>query len=337
MKAYKLHDPKTLDNFRLGDYPEPTVRDYEVKIQVKATSLNYRDWALANGWFGYPGEVLPMIPFSDAAGVVTAIGAGVTKFQPGDRVAVNFFPDWHDGAFSAAKVARSLGGSTDGVLAEYVTFPEAAVVKVPDAFSFEEAASFPCAGVTAWHALVEQGPLRPGDVVLLQGTGGVSIFGLQIAKLFGAQTIITSSSDDKLARAKALGADHLINYKTTPDWEEEVKKLTGGAGATYVLEVAGQMARSLRALRPGGTVFQIGQVDPSDEAPNLRMVPLLTQRLQGIYVGSTQMLADLMLAFDTNHLKPVVGEVFEFGQVKDALAHMDSGAHFGKIVVRIGE
>ncbi|RYY10012.1 MAG: NAD(P)-dependent alcohol dehydrogenase [Cytophagaceae bacterium] len=208
-------------------------------------------------------------------------------------------------------------------------------MKVPDAFSFEEAASFPCAGVTAWHALVEQGPLRPGDVVLLQGTGGVSIFGLQIAKLFGAQAIITSSSDEKLAQAKALGADHLINYKTTPDWEEEVKKLTGGAGATYVLEVAGQMARALRALRPGGTVFQIGQVSPSDEAPNLRMVPIHTQRLQGIYVGSTQMLADLMLAFDANNLKPVVGQVFEFDEAKAALAHMGSGAHFGKIVVRV--
>ncbi|RZK09883.1 MAG: NAD(P)-dependent alcohol dehydrogenase, partial [Hymenobacter sp.] len=232
---------------------------------------------------------------------------------------------------------RSLGGSTDGVLAEYVTFPEAAVVKVPDSFSFEEAASFPCAGVTAWHALVEQGPLRPGDVVLLQGTGGVSIFGLQIAKLFGAQVIITSSSDEKLARAKVLGADYGINYQTTPDWAEEVKKLTGGAGATYVLEVAGQMARSLRALRPGGTVFQIGQVDPSDEAPNLRMVPLLTQRLQGIYVGSTQMLADLMLAFDTNNIKPIVGEVFDFADAKDALAHMGRGAHFGKIVVRVGQ
>jgi len=337
MKAYKLHEPKSLANFKLGEFDEPTALDYEVKIQVKAVSLNYRDWALANGWFGYPGEKLPMIPFSDAAGVVTEVGTGVTRFQPGDRVAVNFFPDWADGDFTAAKVHRSLGGSTDGVLAEYVAFPESAVVKVPDSFSFEEAAAFPCAGVTAWHSLVEQARLRPGDTVLLQGTGGVSIFGLQIAKLFGAQTIITSSSDEKLARAKALGADHGINYKTTPDWEEEVKKLTGGAGATYVLEVAGQMARSLRALRPGGTVFQIGQVDPSDEAPNLLMVPLLTQRLQGIYVGSTQMLADLMLAFDTNHLKPVVGEVFEFGQAKDALAHMGSGAHFGKIVVRVGE
>jgi NADPH:quinone reductase-like Zn-dependent oxidoreductase len=217
-----------------------------------------------------------------------------------------------------------------------VAFPESAVVQVPDSFSFEEAAAFPCAGVTAWHSLVEQAQLRPGDTVLLQGTGGVSIFGLQIAKLFGAQVIITSSSDEKLAQAKALGADHLINYKTTPAWEDKVRELTQGEGATYVLEVAGQMARSLRALKPGGTVFQIGQVSPSDEAPNLRMVPLLTQRLQGIYVGSTQMLADLLKAFDSNQVKPVISEVFDFDKVPDALAHMGSGAHFGKIVVRVG-
>lgn len=222
------------------------------------------------------------------------------------------------------------------MLAEYVVFPEEAVVKVPDSFSFEQAASFPCAGVTAWHALVEQAQIRPGDVVLLQGTGGVSIFGLQIAKLFGAQVIITSSSDEKLAQAQALGADHLINYKTTPNWEEKVKELTQGAGVNYVLEVTGQLASSLRALQPGGTIFQIGVVAPSDEAPNLGMLPLLTQRLQGIYVGSTQMLADLMKAFDANQLAPVVGRVFGFEEVKDALAHMGNGAHFGKIVVRVG-
>ena len=336
MKAYKLYEPKSLDNFQLGTYDEPVVRAYEVKIQVKATSLNYRDWALANGWFGYPGEVLPMIPFSDAAGLVAAVGAGVTKVQVGDQVAVNFFPDWADGAFTAAKTHRSLGGSTDGVLAEYVVFPEAAVVKVPASFSLEEAAAFPCAGVTAWHALVEQAQLRPGDTVLLQGTGGVSIFALQIAKLFGAQVIITSGSDEKLAQAKALGADHLINYQTTPNWEDRARELTQGEGVTYVLEVAGQLARSLRALKPGGTIFQIGAVAPSDEAPNLRMLPLLTQRLQGIYVGSTQMLADLLHAFDSNQLKPVISHVFGFEAAKDALHHMGSGAHFGKIVVRVG-
>jgi NADPH:quinone reductase-like Zn-dependent oxidoreductase len=336
MKAYKLHEPKNLENFRQGTYDEPTVRDYEVKIQIKATSLNYRDWALANGWFGYPGEVLPMIPFSDAAGLVTEVGEGVTKVQVGDRVAINFFPDWADGAFTADKTRRSLGGSTDGVLAEYVTFPEASVVKVPDSFSFEEAAAFPCAGVTAWHSLVEQAQLRPGDTVLLQGTGGVSIFALQIAKLFGAQVIITSSSDEKLAQAKALGADHVINYKTTPDWEDQVKELTQGEGVTYVLEVAGQLARSLRALKPGGTIFQIGQVAPSDEAPNLRMVPINTQRIQGIYVGSTQMLADLIRAFESNQIKPIISHTFGFDEAKDALGHMGSGAHFGKIVVRVG-
>ncbi|MGI4832240.1 MAG: zinc-dependent alcohol dehydrogenase family protein [Janthinobacterium lividum] len=336
MKAYKLHDPKSLDNFRLGDYPEPLVRDNEVKIQVKAASLNFRDWALANGRFGYPGETLPMIPFSDAAGVVTEVGAGVTKFQPGDRVAANFFPDWHDGRFTAAKTFRSLGGSTDGVLAEYVAFPEDAVVKVPASFSFEEAAAFPCAGVTAWHALVVQGQLRPTDTVLLQGTGGVSIFALQIAKLFGAQVIITSSSDEKLAQAKALGADHLINYNTTPDWEAKAHELTGGEGVDFVVEVAGQLARSLKTLKAGGTVFQIGGVAPSDEVPNLRGLGLATQRMQGIYVGSTQMLADLIQAFDRNQLKPIISQTFGFEAAKNALTHMGSGAHFGKIVVRVG-
>jgi NADPH:quinone reductase-like Zn-dependent oxidoreductase len=210
------------------------------------------------------------------------------------------------------------------------------VVKVPDSFSFEEAAAFPCAGVTAWHSLVEQAQLRPGDTVLLQGTGGVSIFALQIAKLFDAQVIITSSYDEKLAQAKALGADHVINYKTTPAWEDKVKDFTQGEGVTYVLEVAGQLARSLRALKPGGTIFQIGQVAPSDEAPNLRMVPINTQRIQGIYVGSTQMLADLIRAFDSNQIKPIISHTFGFDEAKDALAHMGSGAHFGKIVVRVG-
>jgi len=337
MKAYKLHGPKSLENFKLGDYDEPTARDQEVKIQVKAVSLNFRDWALANGWFGYPGEKLPFIPFSDAAGLVTEVGASVTKFKAGDRVAVNFFPDWHDGAFSAAKTARSLGGSTDGVLAEYGCFPEGAVAKIPDSFSFEEAAAFPCAGVTAWHSLVVEGRLRPTDTVLLQGTGGVSIFGLQIAKLLGAQAIITSSSDEKLAQAQALGADYLINYKQMPHWEEQARELTQGEGVTHVLEVAGQLARSIKALKAGGSIFQIGAVGgPNDEAPNLGAVPLNTQRIQGIYVGSTQMLTDMLQAFDRNHLKPVISKTFGFEEAKEALAYMGSGSHFGKIVVRVG-
>ncbi|GGG40741.1 zinc-dependent alcohol dehydrogenase family protein [Hymenobacter glacieicola] len=337
MKAYKLHGPKSLENFKLSDYDEPTVHDHEVKIQVKAVSLNFRDWALANGWFGYPGEKLPFIPFSDAAGVVTEVGSSVTTLQVGDRVAANFFPDWHDGSFSAAKTARSLGGSTDGVLAEYVTFPENSVAKVPDSFSFAEAAAFPCAGVTAWHSLVVQAQLKPTDTVLLQGTGGVSIFGLQIAKLMGAQVIITSSSEEKLTQAREMGADLVINYKETPNWDEQVRALTQGQGVDYVLEVAGQMARSVKALKAGGSIFQIGAVGgPNDEAPNLGMVPINTQRIQGIYVGSTQMLTDMLHAFDRNQLKPVISKTFDFDQAKEALAYMGSGSHFGKIVVQVG-
>ncbi|WP_167855048.1 zinc-dependent alcohol dehydrogenase family protein [Hymenobacter wooponensis] len=337
MKAYKLHGPKSLENFKLGTYDEPAVRDHEVKIQVKAVSLNFRDWALANGWFGYPGEKLPFIPFSDAAGIITEVGASVTRFRVGDRVAANFFPDWHDGAFTAAKTARSLGGSTDGVLAEYVSFPEQAVAKVPDSFSFEEAAAFPCAGVTAWHSLVVQAQLKPTDTVLLQGTGGVSIFGLQIAKLMGARAIITSSSDEKLAQARDMGADVLINYKEAPNWDEKARELTQDEGVDYVLEVAGQMARSIKALKPGGSIFQIGAVGgPNDEAPNLSMVPINTQRLQGIYVGSTRMLTDMLQAFDRNQLKPVISKTFGFDQAKEALSYMGSGSHFGKIVVQVG-
>jgi NADPH:quinone reductase-like Zn-dependent oxidoreductase len=335
MKAYKLHGPKSLENFKLGDYDEPTPRDQEVKIQVKAVSLNFRDWALANGRFGYPGEKLPFIPFSDAAGVVTEVGASVTRFQVGDRVAVNFFPDWADGAYSLAKTYRSLGGSTDGVLAEYVAFPEHAVTKVPDSFSFEEAAAFPCAGVTAWHALVEQARLRPTDTVLLQGTGGVSIFGLQLAKLMGARVIITSSSNEKLAQAKSMGADLVINYKETPDWEDKARELTQGEGVDYVLEVAGQVGRSFKALKPGGSIFQIGAVGGPNDEP-IKPVAILTQRLQGIYVGSTQMLTDLLTTFDRHQLKPVISKTFSFDEAKEALAYMGSGSHFGKIVVQVG-
>jgi NADPH:quinone reductase-like Zn-dependent oxidoreductase len=339
MKAYKLHAPKSLENFQLGDYDEPTVGDKQVKIQVKAVSLNYRDWALANGWFGYPGEKLPFIPFSDAAGLVTEVGSAVTKISVGDRVAVNFFPNWHAGPFTAAKTQASLGGSADGVLAEYVAFEEDAVVKVPDSFTYEEAAAFPCAGVTAWHALAVQAQLKPGDTVLLQGTGGVSIFALQLAKLFGARVVITSSSNDKLAQAQALGADVLINYQETPAWEAQAKELTNGEGADYVVEVAGKLSQSLRAVKPGGSIFLIGAVGgpgSAEDAAGLQLAPITMNRLQAIYVGSTEMLDDLFRAFDQNKLKPVISKTFEFSEVKDALAYMGNGSHFGKIVVKVG-
>ncbi|MCC9136119.1 NAD(P)-dependent alcohol dehydrogenase [Pontibacter silvestris] len=339
MRAYKLHAPKGLNNLKLGDYDEPVVKDNEVKIQMKAASLNYRDTAVAAGGFSYPGEQLPLIPFSDGAGVVTEVGQSVKKVKPGDRVSVNFFPDWHGGAFSKQKTARSLGGSTDGILAEYVVFDENAVVKIPDKLSFEEAATFPCAGVTAWHALVVKGSIKAGDTVLVQGTGGVSVFGLQIAKLFGAKVIVTSSSNEKLDQARELGADYLINYKETPEWDEIALECTGGEGVDFILEVGGPgtLNKSLKAIKPGGSIYIIGAVGGGapGQTDNIFISPLTMTNLQGIYVGSAEMLTEIFKAFAANQVKPVIGKTFTFDEVKDALNFMSSGSHFGKIVVSI--
>lgn len=335
MKAYKLHAPKSFDNFLPGEYDEPVINDNQVKVAVKAVSLNFRDWGLANGLITYPGEILPFIPLSDAAGLVTEVGKAVKHIKVGDRVAGSFFPEWQSGPYAKEKTSLALGGTQDGVLAEYVAFDESAAVKVPDFFSFAEAATFPCAAVTAWHSLAVQAQLKPGDTVLLLGTGGVSVFGLQIAKLFGATVIITSGSDEKLAMAKALGADFTINYKQE-NWEEKVKELTGGKGADYILDVVGHLADTLKVVKPGGTIFMIGMVGGApDEQPNLRQVTLNTIRLQGIFVGSAEMLSNVFKAFASNRIKPVIGETFEFDQVKEAMSHMGNGAHFGKIVVNI--
>lgn len=339
MKAYKLYAPKGLDNFKLGEHDEPVVKDNEVKIQMKAASLNYRDTAVAAGAFSYPGEQLPLIPFSDGAGIVTEVGQSVKKVKVGDRVSVNFFPDWYGGAFSKEKTARSLGGSTDGILAEYVTFDENAVVKIPEGLSYEEAATFPCAGVTAWHALVVKGILKAGNTVLVQGTGGVSVFGLQIAKFFGAKVIVTSSSDEKLEQAKALGADCLINYKESPNWEEKALEYTDGEGVDYILEVGGPgtLNKSLKAIKPGGSIYIIGAVGGGapGQTDNIFISPLTMTNLQGIYVGSAEMLNDLFKAYAANQVKPVIGKTFPFDEVKEALNFMSSGSHFGKIVVTI--
>jgi NADPH:quinone reductase-like Zn-dependent oxidoreductase len=337
MKAYKLHAPKNFDNFLPGTYNEPGIYDNQVKIAVKAVSLNFRDWALANGNLSYPGETLPFIPLSDASGEVIETGSNVKHIKAGDRVAVSFFPDWHSGPYSAEKTHFALGGTRDGVLAEQVVFDEESVVRIPDSLSYAEAATFPCAAVTAWHALAVEAKLKPGDTVLLLGTGGVSIFGLQIAKMFGAEVIITSGSKEKLARATVLGADHTVNYKEE-NWQEKVKTLTGGKGVDYILDVVGHLSDSLSVIKSGGTVFLIGMVggrENESDKPNLRQVTLRRLKLQGIYVGSAEMLKDVYNAFSANHIKPVIDKTFEFDQVKEALTYMGSGSHFGKIVVNV--
>ena len=336
MKAYELQSTGSLDGLRLVDRPEPQAARGEIVVRVKAASLNYRDLLVMQGAYGR--ATLPLTPLSDGAGEVVAIGEGVTRWQPGDRVAGTFFPNWLSGPINAdvMQAARG-GGSTHGMLSEYVTLSEHGAVRVPEHLSWEEAATLPCAALTAWNALVEQGRVQAGETAVLLGTGGVSLFGLQIAKLHGARTIITSSSDDKLARATTLGADATINYRTTPDWEKKVLELTGGRGADHVLEVggAGTFAKSLRATRVGGHVALIGVL--AGVASELRVTDILMKslRVTGIYVGSRAMFESLNRAVTQHHLKPVIDRVFPFAEASAAYEHLQSGKHFGKVVIAL--
>ncbi len=337
MKAFELKELIGPEGLVLTTTrPEPEAGTGEVKIKVHATSLNFRDLLVVSG--RYPiGNKTSIIPLSDGAGEVVAVGAGVSRFKIGDRVAGTFFQGWSGGAISAEATALALGGSADGMLAEYVVLPEQGVIHTPGHLTYEEAATLPCAGVTAWNAVVETGRVRAGETVLLLGTGGVSLFALQFAKLHGAHVIIASSSDEKLARAKALGADTLINYRTTPDWEQEVVKATGGRGVDIVVEVGGggTLERSIKAVRVGGliavigVVAGVGQIDP-------RSIIARAIRLQGIYVGSGELFAAMNRAVAETALRPVIGRTFTFEEARQAYDYQASGAHFGKIVVKVG-
>jgi len=337
MRAYQLLPGAGIDGLQAVDYPDRDLGLGEVRIRMHAVSLNYRDLMVASG--DYLGSVDdPVIPCSDGAGEVLAVGPGVTRVQVGDRVAGSFFPLWIDGAPTPARIRHGLGGDIDGMLAEEVVLHEDALALVPPGLSFIEAATMPCAAVTAWNAIfVSSNHVKPGDTVLLLGTGGVSILGLQLARAAGLRTIVTSSSDDKLARARALGAHHTINYRTIPEWHEEVLHHTGGQGAAVVLEVGGKgtVNHSVAAAAMGGTVAVIGGV--SGFGGEVNPVSLLhsAKRLVGVYVGSRTMLEDVMRFADVNGIKPAVDRVFSFGQAQEAYRYMASGAHFGKVVIDV--
>jgi NADPH:quinone reductase-like Zn-dependent oxidoreductase len=275
-----------------------------------------------------------VVPLSDGAGEVVEVGPGVTRVKVGDRVAGNFFQRWPGGHASADTQASALGGSIDGMLREYAVLEEDGVVKLPAHLSYQEGACLPCAGVTAWNALVEHGRLIAGQTVLVQGTGGVSMFALQFCKLFGADVIATSSSDAKLERAKKLGAAHGVNYKTTPDWDKAAVELTGGVGVDQVVEVggAGTIAKSLGALRMGGKISMIGVLSG---AADLNPMLIMGKRanVQGISVGSTQMFEAMNRAITVAGMKPVIDKVFPFEETPAAFRHMQSAQHFGKIVI----
>ncbi len=338
MRAYEVaKGSKGVDGLRLAERPDPKPGWHQVVVRVRATSLNFRDLAVVLGVYPGPQADAGLIPLSDGAGEVVEIGEGVTRFKKGDRVASTFFQGWVDGPPRPGFPA--LGAATvDGMLAEKVCLHEDGLIAIPDWMTLEEAATLSCAAVTAWHGLMVSGrPVKPGDSVLVMGTGGVSMFALQFARAAGARVIVTSSSDDKLARAKKLGASGLINYKHTPDWEKEVLKLTDGRGVDAVVEVggAGTLAKSYQAVGFGGKVALIGVL--AGHAGDTHPHPLMFKgaSLHGIFVGSRAMFAEMLTAMTVNQIRPIVDRAFPFEQAADAYKYQMAGAHFGKVVIAV--
>jgi NADPH:quinone reductase-like Zn-dependent oxidoreductase len=335
MQLYELQHKPGLDSVTLTQRTDPRPGPSQVLLRMKAWSLNYRDLLVAKGGYGAPPP-LGRVPLSDGVGEIVEIGAGVTRVKPGDRVAGIFMQGWIAGAPSAEVSTTALGGAIDGMLAEYVVLSAEGVVKVPAHLTDEEAATLPCAAVTAWNALVREARVKAGDVVALQGTGGVSLFALQFAKLHGARGIITSSSDEKLALARKLGADDTINYRSRPDWDKAVLELTGGRGADVVVEVggAGTLEKSLTAVRFGGIVTLIGVL--TGTAGPIPTAAILRRhlRVQGIYVGSREMFEEMNRAIEQHRLRPHVDRAFGFAEARAAYDHLAAAGHAGKVVIR---
>ena len=334
MRAYEIQPRDGFDALTPVDRPSPPLGPFDVRVRVRAVSLNYRDLNMVKG---AKRRTAPIIPASDGAGEVVEVGAAVTRYAVGDRVAAAFFPTWISGLLSDEHHARALGGGQDGMLAEEVVLPETAWIRIPARLSFEAAATLPCAGVTAYHALFEAVHVQPGDVVLVQGTGGVSIFGLQLARAAGARVIVTSSSAAKRERALALGADHVIDYKATPQWGEAARAWTSGRGVDVVIEVGGPgtFDQSVAALRYGGTMSLLGVLTGLKGEVNTYGIFHKALRVAGIYVGSVAMFESLVRALEARQIDPIIDRTFGFGEVKDAYAYLASGAHLGKVVIRV--
>lgn len=337
MRAYVIEkDSDSLDNLVQVELERPKPGPGDVLVRMRAASLNYRDQAIVNGAY-YTGPVKrDTVPLSDGAGEVVEVGEKVAKFAVGDRVCGAFFPNWVDGQ-PDPNPPLALGSPLDGTLSEYRVFKERGLVRIPDHLSFEEAATLPCAGVTAWRALMEHGDIRPGMTVLCLGTGGVSIFALQFAKMAGCRAIVTSSSDAKLERARKLGADITINYRTHPEWHEEVMRQTGGRGADYIPEVggAGTLSRSYQSLAWDGHIVLIGFVaGPAGETSPFGVLRK-AGHIHGVFVGPRRSFERMNAAIGANGMRPVVDRVFPFEQAREAFEHQAAGRHFGKVVIAI--
>ncbi len=334
MRAYEINSDGGIEALALMERPDPRPGPCEVLVRVRASSVNYRDLSTVEDPVSR-NLAYPRIPNSDGAGEVVEVGEAVTRFKPGDRVAATFFQRWIDGEITQDAMASALGGALDGMLAEYVVLHQDGLASVPEHLSDLEAATLPCAALTAWNSLVEQGNVKSGDTVLLLGTGGVSIFALQFATLLGARVIITSSSDEKLSHAKSLGAWETINYRQTPDWDQAVLDLTAGRGVDHSVEVggAGTLAKSVAATRVAGSIGLIGVLTHGELNPTLIMRKSI--RLQGIYVGSRRMFEDMNRAIAQHRLRPVIYRTYPFEEGREAYRAMRQAQHFGKLVIEI--
>lgn len=322
-----------IENIVWRDIAEPQPGPGQVLVRMRAASLNYRDYLVATGSYN-PKMPLPRVPLSDGSGEVLSLGAGVTTFSIGERVAGTFMQSWLTGPYCDGYGKSALGGAIDGVLAEQMVFGADGLIAVPSHLSFEEAATLPCAGVTAWNALFENGPIRAGETVLVQGSGGVSVFALQFAKMAGARVIATSSNPIKIEKLKNLGADWVFNYRQNAEWGKAIAK---AGGVDHVVEVggAGTLEQSLHAVRAGGKVSMIGILSGVRGTLNIASILHKHLRIQGIYVGSHSMFECMNHALSQNQIRPVIDCVYEGAQIQEALRFMESAGHFGKIVIRL--
>ena len=336
MRLYRIAAYGSIDGLSLADEAEPSPAHGQILVRVRACSLNYRDLMVVRGQYGGP-MLDNLVPLSDGAGEVVAVGDGVTRFRVGDRVCGCFFDKWAGGALNRSNEGTARGAALHGMLAEYVVMSQEGAVLAPAHLSFEEAATLPCAALTAWHALVTFGRAEPGETVLTQGTGGVSIFAIQFARILGLRVIATSSTAAKLARVRELGAAETINYRDVPEWQDEAKRLTGRAGVDLVVEVGGPgtFARSMEATRLGGRIAVIGLLSGSGE--KVDPLTILRRRLavSGIMVGSTEMFEAMNRAVSLHGVRPVIDRVFPFDEVPAAYRHMEAAGHVGKIVVAV--
>lgn len=336
MRIFQIQDNWSIDNLTLTERPKPEPGFGQVLLQMKAASLNFRDLLVPKKGYGSLTGTLPLIPISDGVGRVVATGEGVRRFAVGDRVCPIMIQSWISGPPTMERISSTLGGPLDGVMTEYMALNEQCVVQAPEHLSNEEAATLPCAALTAWSAVVTDGLVKAGDRVLVQGTGGVSLFALQFAKLHGAHVIVTSSSDEKLQRAINLGADEGINYLSTPEWGKEAMGMADNEGIDLIIEVGGQktLPQSLRAIRAGGTISLIGVLSGANMDLSLGLIVTRKVRLQGITVGSRDGMEAMMRAISQHALKPVIDRTFSFEELREALDYLACSRHFGKICIQ---